>query len=69
MSVVFWLVAGWLLYRLITELILPLYHSTGKAKQSFQNKKQGAAANKPVEQGTARVPQKEYIDFEEIKNP
>ncbi len=67
MRFLFWLIAIWLLYRLITELVLPLFDSAKKNRQQvdqFKNTQEGSLRQQPKNTAV----EKEYIDFEEIKS-
>ena len=67
MRFVFELIAIWVLYRLVIDLVLPLFVSTRKVKNQFDNirKDQREKENATT---TTKVSSAEYIDFEEIKS-
>jgi hypothetical protein len=69
MKLVFWLIAIWILYRLIAHVILPLTESGKKAKRQFNDIKnrQTGAGSAQTSQQKASI-EKDYIEFEEINS-
>lgn len=57
----------YILYKLVFELVIPMYNSTRimkKKMESFREQNGTVAKNEPPRKDTA---QEDYIDFEEVK--
>lgn len=69
MKLVFWLIAAWILYRLIGDVILPLTESGKKAKRQFNDiKTRQTEAGTEASPSKKAVAEKDYIEFEEINS-
>ncbi|MBS1597207.1 MAG: hypothetical protein JST75_03205 [Bacteroidetes bacterium] len=70
-------IAFYLAYRLVFDLILPVYKTGKHMKQQFsnmhdqmhQNNQQQQTANTQANRPTSKSKVGEYIDFEETKEP
>jgi hypothetical protein len=78
LSFLFFGFLAYLLFRLVFDIVLPIYRTTKKVKQSFremnqrmQEQQAGAAAHSSPQNGAAKKskePMGDYIDFEEVKD-
>jgi hypothetical protein len=57
----------YVLYKLVVDLIIPVYKTTRIMKQKMAEAQKNMESSSPKEPGSTGVKQEDYIDFEEVK--
>lgn len=63
----FELLLVYILYKLVFDLVIPLYQSTRIMKKKMEQFKEGGTARTEKEKPKSGVEKYDYIDFEEVK--
>ncbi|MCL6523442.1 MAG: hypothetical protein K6T34_02165 [Thermoflavifilum sp.] len=62
----------WLLYKLVTEFVIPLFQISREWQKRFKSAQEQSSSNTSFRTSSSsaqhRVEEGEYIEFEEIKN-